>query len=99
MRYPRKTSGAAIMNTITSARSTATIGSPSVARKRLRALSGAGMRTPLVQCDHPRGQVGEADLALRALAHHPSAIQDHEAVGDLVHVGEGVLDVDAGAAP
>src|SRR5439155_1119324 len=99
MRYPRKTSGAAIMNTITSARSTAMIGSPSVSRKRFRALSGTGMRAPLVQRDHPRGQVRETDLALRELAHHPSAIQDHEAVGYLVHVGEVVLDVDAGAAP
>src|SRR5206468_536609 len=58
MRYPRKTSGAAIMNTITSARSTAMIGSPSVSRKRFRALSGAGMRAPLVQRDHPRDEVG-----------------------------------------
>src|SRR2546430_7826124 len=99
MRYPRKTSGAAIMNTITSARSTAMIGSPSVSRKRFRALSGTGMRAPLVQRDHPRGQVREPDLALRELAHHPSAIQDHEAVGYLVHVGGVVLHVDAGGAP
>src|SRR5258705_5351141 len=68
MRYPRKTSGAAIMKTITSARSTAMIGRPSVPRRRFLALSRAGMRLPLVQRDHPRGQVGEADLAFREFA-------------------------------
>src|ERR1700682_2848715 len=98
MRYPRKTSGAAIMKTITSARSTAMIGRPSVPRRRFLALLRAGMRSPLVQRDHPRGQVGEADLALRELAHHTPAVQDDQPVGHLVGVGEVVLDVDASAA-
>src|SRR6267378_4472183 len=95
IRYPRKTSGAAIMKTITSARSTAMMGRPSVPRKRLLALSGAGMRSALVQRDHPRGQVGEADLAFREFAHHLPAVQDHQAIRHLVDVGETVLDVDA----
>src|SRR5882724_537128 len=98
MRYPRKTSGAAIMKTITSARSTAMIGRPSVRRRRFLALSGAGMRPPLVQRDHPRGQVCEADLAFRELAHHLPAVQDHQAIRHLVNVGQAVLDVDAGTA-
>src|SRR5256885_5172121 len=98
MRYPRKTSGAAIMKTITSARSTPMIDRPSVSRRRLRALSGAGMLAALVQRDHPRGQVGEGDLALRELAHDRSTIEDDQAIGHLVDVREVVLDVDAGAA-
>src|SRR5438105_4225938 len=98
MRYPRKTSGAAIMKTITSARSTPMIGRPSVSRRRVRARSGAGMLAFLVQRDHPRGQFGEADLALRELAHDRSAIEDDQAIGHLVDVREVVLDVDAGAA-
>src|ERR1700736_2564921 len=98
MRYPRKTSGAAIMKTITSARSTAMIGRPSVPRRRFITLSRAGMRSPLVQRDHPRGQVGEADLAFRELAHHFPAVQDDQAIRHLVDVGEAVLDVDAGPA-
>src|SRR5437762_4254977 len=98
MRYPRKTSGAAIMKTITSARSTAMMGRPSVPRKRFLALSGAGMRSALVQRDHPRGQVGEADLAFREFAHYLPAVQDDQAIRHLVDVGEAVLDVDAGPA-
>src|SRR6266478_607080 len=86
------------MKTITSARSTPMIGRPSVLRKRLLALSGPRICTPLVQRDHPRGQVGEVDLALLELAHHPPAVQDHQAIGHLVGVGEVVLDVDSGAA-
>src|SRR6267378_4899799 len=98
MRYPRKTSGAEIMKTITSARRTPMIGRPSVLRKRLLALSGPRICTPLVQRDHPRGQVGEVDLALLELAHHLPAVQYHQAIGHLVGMGEVVLDVDAGAA-
>src|SRR5438128_10312806 len=97
MRYPRKTSGAAIMKTITSARSTPMIGRPSVSRRRLRALSGAGMLAALVQRDHPRGQVGAGDLALRELAHDRSTIEDDQASRHRVDVREVVRDGGAGA--
>src|SRR3979411_2873010 len=66
MRYPRKTSGAEIMKTITSARRTPMIGRPSILRKRLLALSGPRICTPLVQRDHPRGQGGEVALDVAA---------------------------------
>src|ERR1700704_3471383 len=98
MRYPRKTSGAAIMKTITSARSTAMIGRPSVPRRRVLALLRAGMRLPLVQRDHPRGQVGEADLAFREPARPLPGVQAPKATPPLVDMDEAVLDVDAGPA-
>src|SRR5437016_12333185 len=98
MRYPRKTSGAAIMKTITSARSTPMIDRPSVSRRRLRALSGAGMLAALVQRDHPRGQVGEGDLALRALAHDRSPLEGDQAIGQRRDVPAAVPDVAAGGA-
>ena len=58
---------------------------------------GAPSRVAL-QLDQVAGELGERHLPARDHAHDLAAVEHHEPVGELVDVGEVVLDVDAGAA-
>src|SRR5262245_41120 len=84
------------MKTTTRISSTTTIGRPSTCRTRLLMGSTADTAMSFVECNHLVGELRQADLALGKLAHHFAAIQQNQPVRDLVHVGQVVLDVDAG---
>src|SRR6185436_1208270 len=86
------------MKRATRRRSTAVIGRPSTRTMRAGSPSRAAIGVLLVQGDHLAGELGEAQLALLDLADHLAAIEDDQAVGDLVHMSQVVLDVDARAS-
>src|SRR5690242_14512649 len=65
--------------------------------KRSRAESYAMPRS-MLQGDEIFGELGHRHGLRRDLGHHGAAVEHHEAVGNLMHVGEVVLDIDAGPA-
>ena len=75
------------------------IGRPSIRAASRDEPHGAGaLLAGALQVDQVAGEVGERQLALAEHGHDLAAVEDHQAVGELVDVGEVVLDVDAGPA-
>ena len=98
----RNTSGAVYMNRQSSRTNTTMIGSPSI---RAMAARGAGEPSAaslpsalLLQIDQVLGELGDGHVLRRDLGHDLAAVEDDQPVGDLVDMGEIVLDIDAGAA-
>ena len=81
------------------ASSTIATGTPSIAsRPPVRRRSATGGLLAVLQRHEVAGEVDQAHLAARDLGHDPAAIEHDQPVGDLEHVRQVVLDVDAGPA-
>src|SRR5690349_1473596 len=95
----RNTSGAVYMKRNSNRKKTTMIGAASMrcVSDRLEGFAIAAS-APLLQSDQVFGELDHRHVLRKHLAHHPSAIEDEEAVGHLVHVREIMLDVDAGAS-
>ena len=94
----RKTSGAVVHEEPKSRAKTTMIGRPSTRPSDVAMRPWAIPRSYRFCCIRRFGQLGDGHLLRQDLGDDLAAVDDTEAIGDLVDMGEVVLDIDAGAS-
>src|SRR5829696_8905908 len=93
----RKTCGAVYMNSASRRPKTTMIGSPST-RANSDFWSCRAISMPLLQVDQELGELGHGHVLGADVGDDLATVENHHAVGDLVDMGEVVLNVHAGPA-